>query len=417
MRIALALSSVLLAFPLAASGATQDREMVDRVLLKSGRDLEGRVLFENEEFLIVDTGHKEQRVPQSDVAEVESVERSLVKFLERFDAIDVGNPEQLLELARFAEEHELPGEARNLHLRVLGVDPTNEVAWKSLGGKMSKRLGWRLRVRGRYLTLDALRERVSDWRNALELTTAHFFIRTDIAPERALDLAINIERAYLEFYSLFGTTLELFVFSELPSIYVYASEEEFPTPTVDGKNAWYTEEDNILYVNGGGDGKEVAREAMRHFIDMMMFTSFKRTMGDDGMPAPFVSRGVGLLFGAALEFDRSFAEWKFESPSEALFQLHANAEEVRTIKEILNASEGDYASGGNAPLTVAQTYTLMYFLVFGENGRYRDSLSRFVASSFTGRSSSSHFEEILGIKIEDLEPSYTAFVKQVASGT
>lgn len=390
--------------------------MVDRVILKEGRDLLGRVLFEGNEALVIDTGHKTRRVSLEDVLEVESVERSLVEFLARFDAADQTNPGQLLEIAAWAEENELPGEARNMYLRVLGIDPENEPAWTKLGGTKSKRLGWRLKVRGKHLTIDQLRERVSDWHNALELTTAHFLLRTDIQPERALDLTINLERAYLEFYKLFGDELELFVFNEVPSIFVYASDEEFPEPTFDGDNAWYTEEDNILYVNGDELGGADARESMRHFVDLMMFTSFKRTMGLDGKPAPFVSRGVGLLFASALDFKEAWADWDFDRPNQELFRRHAAEAQPRSISEIVNVSEGDYVSGDHASLNVAQTYTLTYFLNFAENGRYRPAAAKFFESSFRGQSSATQLEKIIGMDLDDLGEMYEAFVDEEVQG-
>ena len=409
------LASLLLPVLLTTASTASDRDLVDRVVLTSGKQLSGRVLLETPEKLVLDTGAKEREIPMAEVTSVDSVERSLEEFLARFDAADQLNVDALLELARFAEEHELPGEARNTYLRVLSIDPNNEDAWNKLGGHYSKRLGWRLRVRGRYRTIDQLRERVSDWRRALELTTAHFYLRTDITPERALDISINIERAYLEFYRLFGEELELFVFDEAPSIFIYASEKEFPKPLFDGKNAWYTALDNILYVNGDLTGGADARETMRHFIDLMMSTSFRRTQGRPGETSPFVSRGVGLLFAAALDFDQAWADWEFGRPNEELFRRHAAAKKPFGIARIVNASEGDYVGADNAALTVAQAYTLVYFLIFAEDGKYRPAAARFLQSSFLGQPSASHLEKILGVDLDNLGLRYEAYVDAVVS--
>ncbi|MEO0651533.1 MAG: hypothetical protein AAFZ65_12735, partial [Planctomycetota bacterium] len=188
-----------------------------------------------------------------------------------------------------------------------------------------------------------------------------------------------------------------------------------PEPLFDGNNAWYTKVDNILYVNGDLAGGADAQESMRHFIDMMMFTSFRRTQGRAGVTAPFVSRGVGLLFAAALDFDQAWADWDFGRPNEEFFRRHAAAEEPRDIEWIVNASEGDYVSGDGAPLTVAQTYTLTYFLIFADNGKYRPAAARFLESSFLGQRNASHLEEILGVDLEDLSADYEAFVDGVVT--
>ena len=77
----------------------------------------------------------------------------------------------MADLAKFCESRDLPGEARQMWIRILIDDPENEEAWTKLGGSHGRK-GWRLKVRGRYYTLDQLRERVSDWKNAMELRTA-----------------------------------------------------------------------------------------------------------------------------------------------------------------------------------------------------------------------------------------------------
>jgi hypothetical protein len=67
-------------------------------------------------------------------------------------------------------------------------------------------------------------------RNALELPTSHFLLKSDAEPERVLNLAIDAERAWFAFYDALGPALGLYVFDETPEIHVFADAKDYPAP-------------------------------------------------------------------------------------------------------------------------------------------------------------------------------------------
>src|SRR5262245_37832003 len=180
-----------------------ERTEPDLVVLASGEEVECRVLYEDDQEVVYGARKKEKRVPRAEVKQVQSIERSLREFLERHENVAPGDVAGMAALAQFAEESFLPGEARNLWIRILATDPNNDQAWTKLGG-VKGRKGWKLQVRGRFYDLEDLRSRVGDWKNALELSTAHFLIRTDGDPLRALDASLDVERACQTFYDVIG---------------------------------------------------------------------------------------------------------------------------------------------------------------------------------------------------------------------
>jgi len=404
---------MMLALFLAAAPLAQSA-LPDVITLNSGKELECRVLYESDDKVLYTKKRKVEELARTEVQSVQSIERSLREMLERFDSVG-NNVQGLLELADFCEGHELLAEARNLRIRVLTLDPENEQAWTKLGGSYNKRKGWRMKVRGRFYTLDQLRERVADWKNAMELPTAHFLIKTDTDPLRALDLAIDIERAYLSFYDLLGSALELYPFDEIPEIYVYASSKDYPAPPTPGRVAYFGKSANILYVNGQA-ASDAPHAAVSELSDVLFFNAFHRTVGKTGSMPPWVRNGFGLAFGGAYRRDPGHASWDLSTPLAVYFELQATASDPLSLKDVVRAGFASYDSGTRAELYSAQSYTLAHFLANADDRAYRPGFGQYLLSSYGGKSALTHLEKALGMKAKDIEERWVAYV-QTMSGS
>ena len=382
----------------------------DLVVLQDGKEIECRVLYEDEETVVYTKKRKAQEVARSEVASVQSIERSVKEYLDRFDEIDARSVPALLDLAAFCESRELFGEARHLRIRVIGLDPENETAWTELGGVYTERRGWRLKVRGRYLGMDKLRERVADWKNALELPTAHFLIRTDGDPAKALDLAVDIERAYLAFYDLLGPALRMYPFDEVPEINVYASPDDYPAPRNQGDMAWFEVRANTLHVNGA-QAQQAPQAAVATLADLLLWNGLRRTVGKVGAVPAWVRDGLGQAFAAAYRRDPGHASWDFGNPIQAHFVTHAGAEKPLSIKEVVAAGFRATDSGSKAGLYAAESYTLLHFLATGEEGAFRPGLAEYLKESFMGKDSISNLEKALGLKSKEIEERWIEHVR------
>jgi hypothetical protein len=96
-------------------------ESPDLLTLLDGKKIECRILYEDAAKVIYRAKRKDVEVPRVDVVDVQSVERNLREFLDRFGKVDRTNAAALCELALFAESHFLPAEAHALWIRVLTV--------------------------------------------------------------------------------------------------------------------------------------------------------------------------------------------------------------------------------------------------------------------------------------------------------
>jgi hypothetical protein len=383
----------------------------DVVVLTNGKELEGRVLLETPEKVVVRVKNRRTEVPRAEVAEVRSIERSMAEFLKRYDSLGREDVDGLLALARFCEANELLGEAHNLLLRVLTLVPEDERAWTKLGGVKGPK-GWRVKVRGRYMTLAQMRERVSDWKNALELTTAHFLLRTDIAPERALDLALNLERAYKTYYEVLGPALELQVFDEVPEVHVCADRRDYPNPPKPGQVAWFSRADNTIHVDG--TDPDAALAATHELAQLLIHNSFRTTIGEGGAIAPWAERGIAQAFAVALVIEDGVARWEFGKPATALFLQDAVDKEPLGVRRILTAGNAAFEGGGDAERHAVEAYTLTHFLVNADGGKYRRGFAEYLRSSYKGQGAATHLERALGVEIDAIEKEWRAFVTSVA---
>ena len=393
------------------SAAHDDRS--DLVILNDGKEIECRVILEAEDYILTRRGSKKKQYRREDIAEIHSVERSLAQLFERYDALSSRGPAELAERALFCEQNELPSEARNLWIQVLTQDPVNEQAWNELGGVYTKRRGWRLKVRGRFYTVDQLRERVSDWKHAMEIPTAHFLLKTDIEPERAINIALNLERAYMTYYEVVGEALALQVFDEVPEVHVFKDPKDYPTPRFQGDEAWFSRGENTVFVNGASPA--VANAAVFMLTHALVLNSFRRTIGGNGSIAPWTERALAEAFSYALQVEDGVATWEFGRPIMEYFRLPAADDKPLGMKRVITAGYGAFNNGTDARRYNAECHTLMFFLLHAEEGKYRQGLADYMRSSFKGQSAPTHLEKALGVKLKDLEPQWNAFVEATAA--
>lgn len=385
----------------------------DLIVLKSGKEIECRVLFEDADTVVYTKKRKGKEVARDEIESVQSIERSMAQFLDAYSALPADDVAGLLDLASFCESHELFGEARALHIRVVILDPVNEAAWTKLGGVFSKRRGWRLKVRGRYYSLEDLRERVSDWKNAMELPTAHFLIKTDVEPVRALNIAIDVERAYRTFYDLLGDTMHLYPFDEVPELRVYAHEDDYERPPSPGDVVWFAANANILHINASAIGDR-PYIVVSELTEVLLFNAFRRTVGKTGNVAAWARKAFAQAFGGAYRKDPGNASWDLGHPIDSHFRVQAAEEDPLSVKDLLNSGRGAYEDPNRGGLYRAQGYTLMYYLVHGEGGAMRAQFGEYLISSFKGQGAATHFKKIFKVDLDEFDASWNAYVRQIA---
>jgi hypothetical protein len=115
----------------------------DVVHLRSGGQIEGKVLEETADAIRVRTRFGVQTIARSEVVKIERKETAEEVYARRLASLEPGDVEGLLDLARFCKEQRLTAEWKATLERVVAADPDNEEANRALG---------RERVDGRWMT-------------------------------------------------------------------------------------------------------------------------------------------------------------------------------------------------------------------------------------------------------------------------
>lgn len=409
------LSTLILTASLAVLPQISPHKDTDRVELKSGKELKGRVVYEDDTLVLLRQGkRKPKEIAVADTVRIESLERSLAEFVDRYDAADKGDAESLAAVARFAEERGLRGEALVSWVGVLFADPTYRPAYEALEARESTKKGWQFKIGKRWKTLEEAKARQGTWKEHWEVETTHFVIRTDLPVERVTRLAVNVERFYLDYYKLMHRALPLQVFDELPKVNLYVERDKMPKPPVPA-DAWYDWMRNELDVQVVDqlDLPLIMSEMSR----LMLAGSLRGTIGQTGNAPPWCGRGLADLFGSSVEQKPDGAlAFDFDREVQPFFKRVARAETLLPLKRLLGMSRAELLQGTNADLARAEAYTLVHFLIFGDGGARVKPFGAYLEHAYSrGQGSITHFQRILEIDdVAAFEAEWQAYARSKA---
>ncbi len=384
----------------------------DRVTLRDGTEIEGTVLFEDDQTVVVRVRKKERTIPRDQVDTIHSRTRSLAVYLDRREEVDAADADALADLARFCASEGLADEAQLAWWQVLTASPAHAEAYESLGGKT--RSGQLVLPLGRkWLAFADLREKRAEWKDAWELRTTHYLLRTNLDLPKALDLAVDLERFYRDFFDIYARPGGVYEVEEVMEVNAHADAGSF-LPGPSRRDARFEPIARALELNAsrGIDQQLFVHEATKqlvHAISMRGESGFSRFPAwvDEGL-ASYVKSGASGGPGKLrlVEGDAALT---------SLFAKHAGEKSPLSLKQVLRLAWSDFQKNDSS-LEFAQAYTLVHFLMRGEDGRFRDGFDTYLQSAYNGQGATTHLMKNLGVDHEDLEVAWHAYAKKVARG-
>lgn len=381
----------------------------DRVELKDGKAHEGRVLAELKGSVVLREGKQVRTFPLADVASVSSLERSLTRLLESdLKSADAG---ALAALAAEADKAGLAADARNLWLRTLLADKDHAGARAALGAKPVKD-DVTLHFGKSSLHLSQLRAGGLKWKEAYELPTTHFVLKTDLPLAAALEAATALERFHHRFYALLGQPLELYVFDErtLPEVRIYAEGASYPTPPRLGDRVWFSMGENCLHV--AADGQMSLPTVVSELSRQMLFSALRRSSGPTAQVQPWVSAGIADYFGSIAPTQLGGA-W---SDGAAAFGVAAKtvAASKTTFAALFNSPMNAFSNGAQASEMSAAAWSALHYFLYAGDGALREGFGRYVNDGAKGKLSMSALCEHVKLKPEEIESGWRAHVSAAA---
>jgi hypothetical protein len=394
------LAGVLALFALASASGAQDT-----VELLDGTQLEGRVVLETPERVIVRKGSRDREVERAKVKRVESRAHALDELLASWLALEKVTAEATLELARKAKASGLSGEAEVLAMRVLAVDPSNEAAHLFLEHERRGE-NWILRRGSRRLSLERRVEQSRDWGEAWEFTTSHYVLATNLELATACDLALELELYYRNFYAWFAIELGLYEVLEPMASHVHADKSSFPDES--GRIGYFDGQANRLVELATQDNLlGVLTHEATHQI---LYNTARAARVSSSAVPPWLDEGLAEFCSSARRGFAGRASYALESRYDAHFVTHRDAKKPYDLARILTFSTGDFAASSKADLKYAEAYTLVHFCLLGDQGAHRRPFLDFLGTALRGKGSSTDFKNALLMDERRLEKAWNEYV-------
>lgn len=400
--------------PLSLLLATIPLAVLDTVQLNDGKVIEGRVVLERADDVVVRADHKDQHIARKDIAQIHSLERSLAPIVDRdWSAADAAT---LQAIATECEKAGLAAEAKNVWLRVLIADPTNDAALKGAGAKRTGK-DVKLSLGKGQRNLGELTKPQSSWKQAYELATTHFVVRSDMELPLVLDLALALERFHKRFYETLAAPLELYVFEDAPEVCVYARKSDFPNPPVEGDTVWFAPGTQRVHVLASMNPSVAT--IVTELSQMMLLGALRRGAGSNAQVPLWTAEGIAQMFASAAPRERVGTWAEISAPDRAVFSAAKSAE--LPLERVFNATADDFkavsgddndarAAKSNRRSMQASAYALVHYLVFGEHETLRQPFGKLVRDGSKSKLSLNAFGQALGKSVKDIESGWRAHV-------
>jgi len=372
----------------------------DTILLSTGKSKTGRVVYEDDEVVILRNKSKTKEYERADVDQVDSRVRNLNALLDRLDAQGpsiMSNGGALAELAQFAAASRLSGESEALFLAAILADPEQPAALEALGCRERKK-SWQYKKGSKWIRTEDLALAVESWKDRWELHSVHYKIESNQPLGQAIDTLLDLERFYRAFFEIFQEELRLLEPEESMDIMMHGDTRSFPE-TTGGRKGWFDSSDLLTHINASSKPwlDTMLHEATHHIFHM---TTVRAKGGRGSIPA-WVDEGMAEMLATGLGGEAGFTTFDIATPDPRHFRTQTMAEKLHDLSRTLNFKEDDYRSSVGPDLKYAQSYTLVWFLMFGNNRDRFPAFMNFMRSAYKGKSSATEFQKQFDIDSKD----------------
>lgn len=397
--------SALLAVLALALPGSGDRPL-DRVVLNDGTKLEGRVVLEADKLVVLRIGTRDREI---DRAEIRSIESRLASWHEAFDRwrlLDEEDATKIADIATYAARVGLVEEARVFALRALAVDPENRIARDILGHERGKR-DWTFREETRRWTWTERVKKSSDFRDAWNLETTHWSVRSNLSLMDATNAILDLECMYAVFFDQLALEVGAYHVPEPMRADIHGDTTSYPE--LGGSRGFYDPSQRILIVNAaaGLDRGLVVHEATHQ----LLAATLELVRGGRGAIPPWLNEGLAEYFRATTGGLSGRLVYDANAIDSRSIRAQEHANETYKLSRVLNFDSGDYRATSHQDLKYVQSYTFVHFLIAGDDGTYRSRFFDFLRSAWNGQGSSTDLESALGAKVDTIEKRWVQWVR------
>lgn len=222
--------SLLLALSLALPQNPLERLVGDRVETHQGVVFEGRVLWSDDQRVVMRTEGRMRTLVRSQVRSLQTQVEAQEVLLKALPAIGAGRAGQWVDFSRYAQGRNLQGESEALSWAALCLDPESEAAHQRLGHRRSGGAWVRSRADGQEDRVQDLIDALPDPKRPWRWSSLHFELQSELSLRATLELYWQLERMQCAWRQGLARELQLLETTQPLSVYVYRDRRRFPIP-------------------------------------------------------------------------------------------------------------------------------------------------------------------------------------------
>lgn len=394
----------MLAALLACAAVLGDRPL-DKIVLNDGARLEGRVVLEAPDKIVLRVGTRDRVLLRKDVKSAETRLSSWHEAMERWRTLEKDDPVKIADLAVFARRMGLNEEARVFALRSIASDPDNAVAREILGHERKDK-GWFAKEDGRRWAWAERVKRSAEYGQAWELETTHWKLRTNLPLAEATTAILDLEGVYDAFMTVIAPEVGAYHLSEPLLAQIHADRQSFPE--AGGSRGYYDRDARVLFVNaeGGLDRGLMVHEAQHQVLAAASVLA----PGARGEISPWLEEGLAEYFRVTLKGPAGRLKYDPDAIDTVAIRSQVHAQRTYELNRVLTFDSSDFLSTSHQDLKYAQSYTLVHFLLHADGERWRGRFFDFLRGAWQGQGSSTDLEKALGAKSEAIQKAWTTWV-------
>jgi hypothetical protein len=336
---------------------------------------------------------------------------------------------QLLGYQKFRNEWRTVYELRKLRA---GMVFSDKFGWMSKKTLSKYEAGQRLSG-GRWISAEEDAQDHHDMKTGWDIETEHYAIRTDHSIEAAIGLSGKLENLsrlwqeiFLPFYATEADVIALFEGKgkRAPAPTAHRKIDYFRDRAdyVDTLKPWFPQ----VVITGGvyvgdkktayfyADAKKNDDRTLYHEATHQLFNESRKVVQNIGARGNFwIVEGIAMLMESLHQEGNYWVIGNFQDPRVYAAQVRLLRDKFYIpLDEFTSYSRDRFQRDPRIGTFYSQAAGLTHFLVFYDNGRYRDALMGFLLAVYTGKDDHETLSRLTGESYKSLDAKYREFMEK-----
>jgi hypothetical protein len=256
---------------------------------------------------------------------------------------------------------------------------------------------------------------LSWWDRSPESKFGHYWIKSDLPAEHVRDIAQHLNLMYGQYARLLA-----FVpvrVEERLNVLAFASQSDYQLTLRARFGVNATASGGMFFVTSAGTAlafftEGLPRQRLRHLIQHEGFHQFAYSRFGDDLP-PWANEGLAEFFGQAIIVGDTMTMGQCNPRVLNLLQRSVDSGSAIAMPRMLSLTSRNWTENlrsGESALYYAQAWSMVQFLVYGENGAHASAFDTYLKHINNGLPAGEAFSRALGPDVEDFEARWEQWV-------